>query len=125
MMIAAGNQGRTRWRAQRRRVEAGITQALRRELLHIRRGDAPSEDTELPKARVIEQDQQHIWRAFGRAQYRRKSGWIGVLIRPAHLSFEAKIRSRQRLSRRWRWNRGANRCTGLRSLRRSDTRSRQ
>jgi hypothetical protein len=76
-------------------VEAGIAQTLRRELLHIRRRHAASENAELPKASVIEQDQQNVRRAFGRAQNLWKRGRIGILIRPAHLSLEMKIRSRQ------------------------------
>jgi hypothetical protein len=37
-------------------VKAGIAQSLRRQLLHIRRGNSTTEDAELPEANVVEQD---------------------------------------------------------------------
>src|ERR1700733_11089406 len=99
-------------------MKAGIAQALCGKLLHVWRRDTASEDTKLPKAYVIKQDQQNVGRTFWGAKHLRKCRRIGVLIRPPYLSLEAEVRPRKRLSWLWRWNRGRCRCTGLGCLRR-------
>src|SRR6476619_2833644 len=90
-------------------METRVTQALRGELLDVGRRHATTEGTELPVARIIDQDQQHVGRPLWRTHHLGKSRRIGVLVGAAYLSLEVKVETRQRLRRRRRWNR----CRGF------------
>src|SRR5258706_8011584 len=111
VMVAAREQRGACRRAQCGRMEARVAQALRGQLVDIRRRHATPERTELSEARVIEQDQHHVRRAFRRTNDARKRRWIGVLVGTADLSLESKVGARQRCrGRRW-WNRRSDGCS--------------
>ena len=68
VVIATGEQGLPRRRAERRRVEAVVPEPVRREPLEIRRLARPAEGARRPEAGVVEQHDQHVRRAFRRPQ---------------------------------------------------------
>src|SRR5436190_24275520 len=98
-------------------MESRVTQSLRGELLNIWRWDTTTEGAELSVARIIEQDQQHVWRALGRTHHLRKGRWVGILVGPANLSLETKVGPWQRLRRGRGWNRGRGLLLGRSRLR--------
>jgi hypothetical protein len=67
VMIASGQQCRTRRRAHRRGVEAGIAQARRRESIDGRRRDRRTVAAEIREADIVEQNDEDVRRAFWRA----------------------------------------------------------
>src|SRR5262249_36216231 len=103
VMVAACEQGGPCRRTQRRCMEPIVAQSLRRELLHVRRGNSTAEYAELAEADVVEQDEHDIGRALGRTHNLRESGGIGVLVGAADLPLEVEVgpRQRQRAAGEW------------------------
>src|SRR6478672_2808980 len=66
VMVAPGEEGGARRRAQGRRVETCVTKSLRGQLLDIWGWHPTSKRAELSVTRIIEQDQKHVRRALGR-----------------------------------------------------------
>ena len=66
VMVAAGQQGLPRRRAQRRRVEARVLQSALRELLEVRRLARTAEHAGRAVADVIDENDQHVGRALRR-----------------------------------------------------------
>ncbi len=64
VMVATGEDARPARRAQRRRVHVVVPQAVRRERVQARRLDRATETAQLPEARVVEHDEQHVGRAL-------------------------------------------------------------
>ncbi len=97
MVIAPGDQGRSRRTAERRGVEVVEPQPLGRQPGHGRRGNAAAESAELAEAGVVDEHQQDVRRAFGRLHRGGKLRRIGVGIGAAHLAGEAEVGTRQNL----------------------------
>ena len=68
MVVASGQQRLARRRAQRGGVEAVVLQAARRQLLRVRRLAGAAEGARRAEAGVVDQDDQDVRRALGRAQ---------------------------------------------------------
>src|SRR5262245_18063953 len=91
-------------------MEPGVEQTLFGKFLHLWRGHTATGHAELPKAYIVEENQEDVGCAFRRAQDLGKSRRIGVLIGAAYLAREMKVRPGQRF-RGWRWgSRGRSRC---------------
>jgi hypothetical protein len=67
MVIAPGQQRGARGRAQRRVVHLRVPQAALGKLFEGRRGHDTAEDRVRAVARVVDQDQQHVWRILRRS----------------------------------------------------------
>src|SRR5205823_4268940 len=76
-------------------VEARIAQALGRQVVNIRRRHTAAERAELAEARVIDQDQQDVWRALGWAHDLWKNWRVRVLEGAADVTLEMKIGTRK------------------------------
>src|SRR5262245_19860505 len=74
MVVTAGDERGTRWRAQRSGVEVGVAQAVRRDPVEGGCGDDATEGTGDAEAGIVRHDQQDIWSAFGRHDTRRPVG---------------------------------------------------
>ena len=68
VVVAAGQQGSPRGRAERRRVEAVVLQAVPGQPLSRRRRARPAEGARRGEADVVEQDDKHVRRAGRRPQ---------------------------------------------------------
>src|SRR5262249_49109670 len=66
VMIAASDEGRSRRRAQCRRIEIGEAQAVRGYAVERWRWVDAAEGAGDPEARIVGHNQQHVWCAFGR-----------------------------------------------------------
>ena len=99
VMVAAGDERGPRRAAKRRRVEAVVSQPLRRELIQGRRRDAAAEGRILAEPGVIEQDQHDVGRALGRLHRLRELRRVGVLVGLPDLALELEIRPRQHARR--------------------------
>ncbi|GAA0000873.1 hypothetical protein BRDID11002_08730 [Bradyrhizobium diazoefficiens] len=75
MVVAPGEQRRTRRRAHRRGVEAGIAQALRSEPVDGRRLDGRSVAAEIGEADIVEQHDEDVRRALWRPRCLRPPGF--------------------------------------------------
>ena len=96
VVVAARQQGSPRWRAQRRRVEAVVLQAVPCQPLGRRCRARPAERTRGGEADVVEQDDQHVRRA-GRGPQRldRRELRLGILRVQRELSLVRPVRDRQ------------------------------
>ena len=74
MVVAPGEQGRARRRAQRRRVELRVAQARVRDAIQGRRRDHAAEGARRAEADIVGDDQQHVRRALRRDDRRRPVG---------------------------------------------------
>ena len=61
VMIAACDQGRARWRAERGRENPRVAQTLVRNAIHCRCGDHAAKCARHPEARVVRDDQEDVW----------------------------------------------------------------
>ena len=68
VVVAAGQQGLPRRRAERGGVEAGELQPARGQLLRGRRLTGPAKGAGRAEADVVDEDNQHVGSALGRAQ---------------------------------------------------------
>ena len=71
VMVAAGDQGRARRRAERRGVEIRVTQPGLRDAIQRRRRDDAAERARRTEAAIVGHDEQHIGRALRRHDARR------------------------------------------------------
>ena len=71
MMIAAGQNARARRRAERGRVHVGEEQPVLGQLVDVRRVDRRAVAAELAEARVVDDDEEDVRRAFPGAHRRR------------------------------------------------------
>ena len=96
VVVAARQQGSPRGRAQRRRVEAVVLQAVPCQPLGRRCRARPAERTRSGEADVVEQDDEHVWRA-GRGQQRLDRGErrLRILGIQRELSLVRPVRDRQ------------------------------
>src|SRR5207253_10977501 len=101
MVVATRQQRGARGRTQRSRMETRVAQALRRQLFDVGRRHTATKCAELTETDIIEQDQQHIWGAFGWAHNLRKGWRIRVLVGAANVSRKVKVGSWQRLCCGW------------------------
>ena len=76
MMVAPGQEGRTRGRAHRRRVEAGVAQAAAGDGVDRRRADRRAVAAEVGEADIVEQDHQDVGRPL-LAETRRTGRHLG------------------------------------------------
>ena len=68
VVVPPGEDARTGGRAQRRGVHVVVAQAARREAVQVRGLDRAPEAAELPEARVVQDDEQHVGRALSGPQ---------------------------------------------------------
>src|SRR6516164_10312312 len=87
MMIAAGEQRGAGWRAQRRRMEARVTQTLLGKPVQVWRRYLPPERAPLSEACIVDQYQQDIRRTFWRLGDGDLVG-LGVFVSPTDNAFE-------------------------------------
>ena len=71
VVVAAGEQGGPRRRAERRGVEPRVGQTHFGDLVQRRRRDHPAEGGRGREALVVDHDQKNVWRACGRHSQRR------------------------------------------------------
>ena len=84
MMVAAGQQRRTRGRAHGRRMEAGVAQATLGNRIHRGCGDRRAVAAEVGEADIVEQDDQDVGSPF-RAPGRVRPVRLGLAYRPSDL----------------------------------------
>ena len=85
MLVAAGEHGRARRRADRRHVEAVVAKPLVRHAGVVRRVDRPAERARVAEAGVVDEDEQDVRGVLGRRHLR---GLVPVRLRP----FERLVR---------------------------------
>ena len=66
VVVAPGDQGRARRRAERRGVEVGVTQPVLRDTIQCRRRNDPAERARRAEPGVVRHDEQHVGRALRR-----------------------------------------------------------
>ena len=64
VVIAPGQDARTRRRTKRRGVHIVVAQAVGGQAIQVRRGDGAAVAAQLPEAGVVQDDEQHVRRAF-------------------------------------------------------------
>ena len=96
MMVPAGEQRGPCRRAERRVVHLGVAQAGSCELVQGRRRHDAAERRVGAEARIVDQDQEHIRRAFGRHDRRRPARLTVDEVRFDE-AFEGRCRRRQHL----------------------------
>ena len=74
MVVAAGQDARPRWRADRRRMHIRVPQAVRGETVKRRRLNKPAERARLPVADIVEHEEDHVRSALGSAGHGRPGG---------------------------------------------------
>ena len=89
VVVAPGQKRLACGRAESRRMKAGVLQAVRREALGRRRMAGPPKRTRCGKARIVKQDDEHIWRARWRPQRRDRRKLrvriLGIVRRQTHV----------------------------------------
>ena len=93
VVVAPGDQRGARRRAQRRRVEVGVAQAVRGDAVEVRRRDHAAEGAGDAEAGVVGHDQQHVRRALGRHDAR---GPVRLRLRGVALDLAVKLRRGRR-----------------------------
>ena len=93
VMVAPGDQRRARRRAQRRRIEVGVAQAVVGDAVERRRRDHAAEGAGDAEAGIVGHDQQHVRRALGRHDARRP---VGLRLGGVALDLAAELRRRRR-----------------------------
>ena len=91
VVVAPGEQRSAGGRAQRRRVEARVREAARREGVHVRRLDLAAVAAEAAEAHVVEHDDDDV-RAAGRRPARRRPPRGRLLPGAADLPLELGLR---------------------------------
>ncbi len=99
VMVAAGQQRRPGRRTQRGVVHLGVAQTALGQLVEGRRGNDAAEGRVRTEARIIDQDQQHIRRAFRRRDGRRPSRFAVDQVRHDGAGERARSGSAGRASR--------------------------
>src|SRR5262249_31497527 len=95
MMIAAGDEGRPRRGAQRGRVEGGVPEPFRGQLVQGGRRDAAAERAVLTEARVVDQYEENVRCALRRLHHLRELRRVRLEIGAAHRAREVKIGPRE------------------------------
>ena len=96
VVVATGQQRLARRRAERRRVEAVVLQAVRGESLGGRRRARSAEGARGAEAGVVEQDDQHVRRTRRRPQrLDRREGRVGILRVVGDQALVRTVRDRQ------------------------------
>ena len=94
VVVAPGQQRRTRGRTERGGVKAGVAQAALRQAVEVGRRHQTAERPPLTEAAVVDHDQQHIGRA-GRRRDHRERPHGRILVGLADDPVELGIRRRQ------------------------------
>ena len=82
MMVAARQQRRSRGRAHRRRMKAGVAQAASGDGVDDGGGDGRAVAAEIGEADIVEQDDQDVGGAFGRFGASGQCGWDSATVAP-------------------------------------------
>ena len=72
VVVAAGKEGGPRGRAQRRRMEAVVAQAIGRQSVQNRRGGASAESGRVSETGIVREDEKHVGRVGRRRDRFRK-----------------------------------------------------
>src|SRR5439155_5903033 len=86
VVVATGEQRGARRAAERRGMEAVVTQPFGRQPVHRRGRDAAAERAELAKARIVDQDQDDVRRALRRRDGLREPRGVRVLVGAADVA---------------------------------------